>query len=84
MMIDEESEQRVLLQYADRHNLRNGELVWLNVGFPHASERSAIDAVKADRDLLNHDQLRIVLADPPHQTIRGDSWIRLRVPGSGS
>ncbi len=63
--------------------MRNGALIWQNVGSPHARVRSAIDAVKADRDLLRY-ELRIVSADPPHEPIVSDSEIRMRVPGSAA
>lgn len=83
-MIEEDRERRVLLQCADRHNMRNGVLVFQGVGFPHARVRSAIDAVKADRDLLRRDALQIVSADLPHELIVSDSEIRMHVPGSVS
>lgn len=84
-MIDEDIERRVLLQYADRHNMRNSALVFSTVGFPHSRVRSALAAVRVDPDLLKHDQLRIVSADAPHDPpIVSDSEIRMRVPGSGS
>ena len=83
-MIDENEERSVLLRWADKHNMRNGEFIFHVVGVRHRRVRSAIDAVKADRELLKRDELQIVSADAPHELIVSDSQIRMQVPGSGS